>query len=243
MQRVSIAMFGTFLGAALTGLFLVRPWAAPTPEARSFVPEVPLASVFPANEEFQFDPPQPGSYQLNRMKAAPDGQVLDIHGRSQTLGALTKGKITLVSFVYLTCGDVNGCPLATSVLFDVHDASLSLPGLSQDVQLMTISFDPERDTVEAINSFAYPITSDGAADQKLNWHVLTTRDQTTLQPILDGYGQVVDRTGDQDQISHLLRMYLVDRKGDIRNVYGLGLMDPRLLMTDVETLLLEEATG
>jgi len=35
-------------------------------------------------------------------------------------------------------------------------------------------------------------------------------------------------------------MYLVDRRGYIRNVYGLGLIDPRLLMTDVQTLLMEE---
>ncbi len=66
--------------------------------------------------------------------------------------------------------------------------------------------------------------------------------QEALKPILDGYGQVVDRSTDLEQISHLLRIYLVDGQGHIRNIYGLGgLIDPRLLMTDVETLLMEEA--
>ena len=34
----------------------------------------------------------------------------------------------------------------------------------------------------------------------------------------------------------------IDRDGKIRNIYGLGLIDPRLLMTDVETLLMTEGT-
>lgn len=123
-----------------------------------------------------------------------------------------------------------------ATLFDIHDASIQIPGLREDVQLLTISFDPERDTVEAINSFAYPITTDPSASQKLDWHVLTTTRQEALKPILDGYGQVVDRSDDQEQISHLLRMYLVDRQGNIRNFYGLGLIDPRLLMAPAQTV-------
>ncbi|MBK0325936.1 SCO family protein [Rhodobacteraceae bacterium F11138] len=204
-------------------------------------PAAPYASVFPPDESFQFDPPPAGSYDLPVIKQAPDGRVLDIDGQVRSLSGITGGKVSLVSFVYLTCGDVNGCPLAMSTLFDIYYASGEIPGLRDRLQLLTISFDPERDTVEAIDAFAYPIRNDGEADQRVPWQVLTTAGQTDLQPILDGYGQVVDRAPDQDSISHLLRIYLVDGRGQIRNVYGLGLIDPRLLMTDVETLLMQES--
>lgn len=230
--------FAGLLGVAVAAVAAVAGWQAFGPSQP--VPSAPMSALFPADEAYQFDPPAPGSYRLNTIKQAPDGTVVDIHGLEHRLSDLTEGKITLVSFVYLTCGDVNGCPLAMSTLFDIHDASIGLPGLREDVQLMTISFDPSRDTVEAIEAFAYPITSDAAAPRKINWHVLTTSGRAALQPILDGYGQVVDRSEDQDRINHLLRMYLLDRDGAIRNVYGLGFMDPRLLMTDVETLLMEE---
>ena len=40
--------------------------------------------------------------------------------------------------------------------------------------------------------------------------------------------------------AHQLRVYLVDRQRRIRNIYGLGFLDPRLLLTDVLTLLAEE---
>ena len=203
-------------------------------------PRANFSAVFEPSEEFQFDPPAPGSYRLNAIKRAPDGEVLDIHGTARSLREIMQGKISLVSFVYLNCGDINGCPLAMATLFDMHDTSLRIPELRGDVQLLTISFDPERDTVEAIEAFAYPVTSDPSAAKKLEWQVLTTTGQDALQPILDGFGQVVDRSPDQEQISHVLRVYLVDREGNIRNIYGLGLIDPRLLMTDVETLLMEE---
>ena len=199
-----------------------------------------FSSAFVQSADFQFDPPAPGSYALPPIKHAPDGVVLDIAGEEKTLAEITEGKISLVSFVYFMCGDVNGCPLAISTLYNIYDGSAAVPALSDKVQLLTVSFDPERDTVEAIEAFHYPVTSDPDADKKIGWDVLTTSGQAALQPILDGYGQAVDRSDDQETISHLLRIFLVDREGVIRNVYGLGLIDPRLIMTDVETLMMEE---
>lgn len=202
----------------------------------------PIAALFPMSEEFDFVPPESGSYQLQSIKPAPDGVVLTSGGVERKLADVLSGKVSLVSFVYLMCGDVNGCPLATSTLYDIYDNSQLAPVLHDNVQLLTISFDPERDTVEAIESFSYPILNDQAADQKIAWHVLTTKNKTALAPILSGFGQVVDRSSDSTRLNHLLRMFLVDRQGNIRNIYGLGLIDPRLLMTDIETLLIEDGT-
>ncbi len=202
----------------------------------------PIAALFPMGEDFDFVPPVSGSYKLQSIKPAPNGSVLSSSGAKQELAELLDGKISLVSFVYLMCGDVNGCPLATSTLYDIYHNSKMAPVLHDNVQLLTISFDPVRDTVEAIESFSYPVLNDEEADQKIIWRVLTTQNETALKPILEGFGQVVDRSNDEDQINHLLRMFLVDRQGNIRNIYGLGLIDPRLLMTDIETLLLEDGT-
>ncbi|MFD3191302.1 SCO family protein [Sedimentitalea sp. HM32M-2] len=199
-----------------------------------------FSSAFPASDDFQFDPPAAGSYALNRIKSAPDGRVLGIDGQQRALNDILSGKISLVSFVYLNCGETNGCPLAMSTLFDLYHTSAAVPQLRDELQLLTISFDPDRDTVEAIETFAYPITHDQDRASKLDWRVLTTQNLEQLDPILKGFGQVVERSNDQEQISHLLRIFLVDREGEIRNIYGLGLIDPRLIMTDVETLLIEE---
>ena len=107
---------------------------------------------------------------------------------------------------------------------------------------MIISFDPERDGPDQIKEFTEPVRMDKNRDQRLSLQAYTTQNKITLQPLLDGFGQVVDRSEESGQINHLLRMYLIDREGQIRNVYGLGFMDPRLLVGDVETLLLEDGT-
>lgn len=187
-----------------------------------------------------FAMPMAGSYALPPLRPAPEGEVIDENGRTHRLHDLLDGRITLVSFVYLLCGDVNGCPLALSTLFDTWHASAGVPELRGEVQLMTISFDPLRDTPEALASFAWPIRTDTEAARKIDWLLLTTRGPDEIGPLLEGFGQDVSRSNDPERLNHLLRMFLVDREGRIRNIYGLGMIDPRLIMTDVETLLAEE---
>jgi protein SCO1/2 len=107
------------------------------------------------------------------------------------------------------------------------------------VQLITISFDPTRDTVDAINAFHYPISVDRNRSKKIQWSVLTTDNERYLRPILDGYSQAISKNEDTNVINHIVRIYLIDKTRNVRNIYGIGTLDPRLLITDVETLLLE----
>jgi len=41
-------------------------------------------------------------------------------------------------------------------------------------------------------------------------------------------------------VYHPLRVFLIDRDRRIRNIYSSGTLDPRLMLADVKTLLLEE---
>jgi hypothetical protein len=44
----------------------------------------------------------------------------------------------------------------------------------------------------------------------------------------------------QGPLYHILRIFLIDREGRIRNIYSSATLDPRLVLADVKTLLLEE---
>ena len=61
-----------------------------------------------------------------------------------------------------------------------------------------------------------------------------------LAAILEAYGQPIGLGGAEAPPTHLLRVYLIDGQRRIRNVYGLDFLDPRLVLNDVRTLLLEE---
>lgn len=198
-----------------------------------------LPGAFPRTSAFDFATPQPGSYGLPAIKSAPDATLLDHTGSVVKLGSLWPGRVSLVSFVYLTCTDQNGCPLAMSVLYDIEYASRTHAVLRDLVQLVTVSFDPERDPPAALAALVAPKARDVAEWRVLPWRFLTGTSDESIAPMLAAFGQRADKERDSARINHLLRMYLVDPAGRIRNIYGLGTIDPRLIMADVATLLLE----
>jgi protein SCO1 len=200
----------------------------------------PLAVLMPARE--QGEAPIAGNYALPAIKLAGDGSVLDHTGRTHRLAQFTSGRITLLSFIFSNCSDPNGCPLAMGTLFEIYHASENSKVLASNARLVTLSFDPERDTPEALASYAEAAIADPDGKRKVPWLFLTTRSKDELKPILERYGQPVAPRHRSDQLNHLLRLYLIDRQGRVRNIYGLGMLDPAFLLADIETLLLEDGT-
>jgi cytochrome oxidase Cu insertion factor (SCO1/SenC/PrrC family) len=83
----------------------------------------------------------------------------------------------------------------------------------------------------------------GHAGEGAAWQFLTTPGEAALRPILDAYDQPVGPKTDPDDLvgplAHQLRIFLIDGKGEVRNIYSVGFLDPRLVITDVRTLLVE----
>jgi cytochrome oxidase Cu insertion factor (SCO1/SenC/PrrC family) len=201
----------------------------------------PVDTLFERGERFDFAAPEPGTYELPVLRPAADGEVLDIEGRPRRLSAFMQGRITLLSLIYTGCR--TECPEATAILYDLFYASERDRELAEEVALVSLSFDPERDTPEAMAAYGYAARADPGG--KSPWHFLTTASRRDLAPILAGYGQVIDVRPpgghpDEATINHLLRVFLIDRRGRVRNIYGLGFLDPRLVVADIRTLLIEE---
>jgi cytochrome oxidase Cu insertion factor (SCO1/SenC/PrrC family) len=203
--------------------------------------DAPLPGPAPAASDaarFDFAPPESGTYALPPIKRAGDGAVLDSQGRARRLADVMDGRITVLSFVYTNCADPGGCPLATAALFDILDAATGDAMLAANVKLVSLSFDPARDSPAAMAQ--YGAAASMRPDPKPSWDFLTCESDETLAPILAAYGQWVDKLGADGNFAHVLRVYLIDRKGWIRNIYGVSYLDPRLLLADIRTLLLEE---
>src|SRR5262245_4808602 len=230
-----VVIIFTFLLAALTSAH------APTGEPHAQPLRAgPLAALVPARDEGEV--PTAGNYALPSIKLAGDGGVLDHTGRAHRLAKFTSGRITLLSFIFANCADPSGCPLAMGTLFEIYHGSENSKALLDSARLVTLSFDPERDTPEALASYAHAAIADPDGKRKVPWSFLTTPSKADLKPMLEHYGQPVAPRYGSDQLNHLLRLYLIDRQGKIRNIYGLGMLDPRFLLADIETLLLEDGT-
>jgi len=183
-----------------------------------------------------FDPPAPGTYTLFHIMAAPDGEVLGLDGRAQRLARFTRERITLLGFIYTTCIDPDGCPRAYRIFDTVHDAVASVPALRQQVRLVTLSFDPARDSPATMGRYA----GSRARRGPVPWLFLTTRSARELLPLLNGFGQDVRYTAGRRELAHVLKVFLIDRAGDVREIYSSDFLHPRTILNDIETLARED---
>jgi protein SCO1 len=201
-----------------------------------------FADGLPRTSDYDYEPPAPGSYMLPALKPAADGEVLDSTGRPLRLGELIRGGVTVMSFIYTRCAAARACPYATGVLKQLYQLSSEDPALAKGMRLISMSFDPAVDTPERMAAYAAVADRGSSAAP---WRFLTTRSQAELQPILEAYGQAVDRKKNPldptGPLSHTLRVFLIDRDGNIRNIYSSDTLDPRLVIADVRTLMLESA--
>lgn len=186
--------------------------------------------------------PAVGSYSLPPLGMAGNGRVLDESGAAQDLHSLFAGKYVLLSFMYSSCQDVNGCPLSAHVFYKIKAALQQDAGLAEKLRLISLSFDPEHDTPEVMRLYAENFRYAGAQG---DWRFLTTAAQTELRPLLAAYGQEIQREitvngGQADTYAHLLRVFLIDPQRRIRNIYSVGFLHPDVLLNDVRTLLQEQ---
>jgi protein SCO1 len=189
----------------------------------------------------QFVAPAPGSYRLESIQATPDGEVLDSDGTAAPLRRYTTGKVTLLSFIYTYCVDPVGCPLAFQTFSDLRTRLLAKPALARRVRFVSMSFDPTNDTPAALRLYAGPLASSASP---LRWHFLTTRDVATLRPIIDSFGQDVtvnlDGQGRPTRLyNHLLKVFLIDARGRVREIYTTAYLMPEVILADIQTLLME----
>jgi len=217
--------------ALLVGL-VVAPAAGGAHEALNLEDEF-VKGVFSPS----FTPPAAGTYELPAIKRVPGFTLRDATGRLVPTQTIMAGKVAVVSFIYTACPDRLGCPLASLALQNLQ-MRLKDEGLYNQVALLSISFDPGRDTPAALAKYARVY----GADPRL-WRFMTAPSARVLDAVLESYGQdrapVYDERGRfTGRYSHVLKVFLVDQEGYIRNVYSAGFLVADLVVNDIQTVLM-----
>lgn len=134
----------------------------------------------------------------------------NVDGRTVTLGD-TQGKVRLFYFFFANCPDV--CPLTTFRLSQVQDILKEKNLFGEDASIVSITFDPERDTLENIRAFGDKFKADYNG-----WYFLRGDQQQTMDLALNSFKTLV--TKDQDgNFVHADLIGLVDRNGNLREIY------------------------
>lgn len=156
---------------------------------------------------------------------APDFALTDSTGEVQRLGDY-RGRIVLLFFGYMYCPDI--CP---ATLAEMKLAVGQLKGDADQVQVIFISVDPQRDTSEAVQGYV----------ERFNPSFLgLSGTQDELEPIWNGYGvyrEVVEGTSETNYIiNHTARVTLIDQDGNMRLTYGFQ-TPPEDIAHDIRILL------
>ena len=181
--------------------------------------------------------PLAGSYELPAIASVSDRVLRNADGELEPWLGLRTGEAAVVSLVYTTCP--HACPAATATLQRL-DAELAKRATLRDrVHLVTISFDPTRDTPERMRAYRAALHPKSPS----NWHFLTAASPGEIRPLLDDLGQQVQALFGPDGresplLRHVLRVYLIDDQRAIRNIYSSGFLTAEVLLLDLETLLL-----
>ena len=128
------------------------------------------------------------------------------------------------------------------MLADLRTRLLRDPTLAQRVRFVSVSLRSDHRHARGDR----PLSRLHRGDQKLEWRFLTARSVRQLLPVLDDFGQdvSVERAADGSAtrtLHHMLKMFLIDQQGVVREIYTLAYLQPEVMFNDIQTLLLEAA--
>lgn len=158
--------------------------------------------------------------------ALPDFEMTADDGQPFRLSDL-EGKIVLVYFGYTFCPDI--CPLT---MWDVAEAVAELDGWAEQVSVIFISVDPERDTPAVLDRYL----------TNFDPHFIgLTADWETTQTIMKPYGAYAEKETVSESaagylVAHTGRLYLINRQQELLATYPFG-FEPEDLRSDLAHLI------
>lgn len=165
-----------------------------------------------------------------QLKKAPHFSMQNVDGRIVSLDS-TDGKVRIFYFYFINCPDV--CPPTTYLLAKVQKLLKERGVYGQKANIVSISFDPKRDTIKAIQQWSQKYNADYSG-----WYFLRGKEEEVTK-IMSALGS--DKTKDKEgNFIHLNVITLVDQKGNIRKIYNANNREqtsPEIIVEDVMRLL------
>jgi len=136
------------------------------------------------------------------VQVAPDFSLTD-HTRAPIVLSQLRGKVVALNFVYTSCVLPQFCYRLASQFAAVQKRFKARMG--RDVVLLTITFDPARDTPERLAEYSRQWNAD-----PVSWHFLTGSVED-VERVCRLFG--VDAFPDEGLITHSTRTVVIDRRG------------------------------
>jgi len=160
---------------------------------------------------------------------APDFTVVDTAGKPVRLSDY-RGRTVLLAFIFTTCPGV--CPLISKQM-EYLQRELKAAGLfGRQAVMLSMTIDPETDTAAALAEYAKQYGADAAG-----WRFVRESEDKT-KPVLKAYNEWTKKLP-KGELDHPARVYLIDPRGNIREIYSLAFFNEKQALIDIRALAAE----
>jgi len=147
------------------------------------------------------------------LKQAPNFTLSGLDGQKVSLSD-SNGKVRLVEFLFTSCPDV--CPMTTYNMVKLQNELKKKDQWGNQVQFISITFDPLRDTPEVFRKYGDRMGMDYSG-----WTLLTGTEEETAE-VAKSFGVTVQKMPDGQFVHSVTSLFLVDGSGKIRKIFAMG---------------------
>ena len=173
--------------------------------------------------------PSPGA-------SVPDFHLINQDGKRISL-AQFRGKTLAITFIYTRCPLPDYCILMNDNFERIEKSLANDKALYAKTHLITISFDPARDTPEVLRTFGLARVDAKAANPFNHWE-FATGDAAQIKTLADFFG--LTYVNEPNQIIHSLRTAVISPNGSLYHLYDGNEWKPEQLIDDFKTVIDEK---
>lgn len=148
-----------------------------------------------------------------------------------------KGKALAITFIYRECPLPTACIQMSKHFSDMANQIASDPEAKDKIRLLSISFDPERDTPEKLKQYGLGYLGKDAADDLTVWNLAIGTDKE-VRAVADFFGLKYEPdAADKAQINHSLVTAVIAPDGNVKRIFTGGRWTPDDVLAELKRTL------
>ena len=169
-------------------------------------------------------------------KALPDLSLTNQEGRRFTFEDY-RGKALAITFIYRECPLPEYCIKMSRQFADMANQIAEDPETKDKIRLLSISFDPERDTPEKLKQYGLGYLGKDPKDDLTVWNLAVGTDKE-VRAVADFFGLKYETdAADKTQINHSLVTAVIAPDGEVTRVFSGGRWTPDDVLAELKRTL------
>ena len=165
-------------------------------------------------------------------KTVPDIPLTNQDGKKFTFSDY-RGKALAITFIYRECPLPEFCIRMSKQFSDMAKQIAADPEAKDKIRLLSISFDPERDTPEKLKQYGLGYLGPDANDDFTVWQLAVGTDKD-VRAVADFFGLLYEKdANDQTQFNHSLVTAVISPEGKVTKIFSGGRWTPEQLLNEL----------